>query len=122
MDWVEAYLRNQEQEQADDYRKRGRKLAAVETEHLKQQWVDAFKRWAAGNRADHRVREDIQAELLIRGHEVPFELVQGELAALKATSRATDERLFRDPARLARADAALSEEVEAFRRKSRSSN
>ena len=44
---VDAYLKNQDMLQMEDYLKRGRAFGSVEVETLKSIWVEAFKDIAA---------------------------------------------------------------------------
>src|ERR1700756_2897380 len=92
-DIVLAWLRNRSFEQTEDYVRRGRHLADVSTEELKRQWVEAFRIWAANyGTEDHRVREDLEAELQLRRDEPPFDLVADEINVLKAHSRLAPKR------------------------------
>jgi hypothetical protein len=71
-----------------NYLRRGRYLAGVGTPELKSQWLAKVRQWLRdGIKApqDHRSREDIEAELEIRGEEVPW--CQELNDALKATRK-----------------------------------
>jgi len=113
-----AYFESQRLDRLQDYMQRGRPLADLTDDHLNQRWVAEFRHWMKnfGTRVDHRTREDIEAELQLRGHEPPFALVPEEFEAMQAASRAQTDRLLRDPYRTARKERQLTEELEQFRK------
>jgi len=66
----EAYDR---QKKLASYLRRGRYLAGVTIEKLKEDWIVKYREWAKDIKApqDHRSREDIEAELDLRGEDIP---------------------------------------------------
>jgi hypothetical protein len=66
----EAYDR---QKKLASYLQRGRYLAGVSIEKLKEDWIARYREWAKDIKApqDHRSRDDIEAELDLRGEEIP---------------------------------------------------
>jgi hypothetical protein len=65
---------------------RGRYLAGVGTPELKSRWLAGVRQWLRdGIRApqDHRSREDLEAELGIRGEDLPTDAFYEFDAALK---------------------------------------
>ncbi len=115
-DVVEAWLANQALERLQDYLKRGRSLAAAQLETLNSRWVYLMRSWAEDVRgkADHREREDIEAELQLRKVEPPFDLVKGAMATLRQKSKQAMAELQRDPERLAREERDLAEKIKSF--------
>jgi hypothetical protein len=75
-----------------------------------------FKQWAANCEpaTDHRTREDIEAEMLKRGREPPFDLVQDEMKIITAASRERSDLLLGDPERLVKTEQRLSDRIEQF--------
>jgi hypothetical protein len=112
----DAYIENQPMAQIEDYLKHGRHLVGVGGDELKSRWIAEFRKWAAnyGKGVDHRDRKDIEAELGLRGEQPPHDLVKPELAALRAASKADDERRDRDPANLSREAQKLTDKIDAF--------
>jgi hypothetical protein len=96
----------------------------VTDEHLNQRWVNEFRHWSknVGAQLDHRAREDIEAELQLRGREPPFALVPEGLKALMEASRERSDCLMRDPVASARAEEQLAEKIEQFSKESRRKN
>jgi hypothetical protein len=93
---VDGLIDNRSQEHIEDYVGRGRQLASRDDVYLRHAWVGAMKIWNAklANAVDHKLREDIQAEMLLRGYQPPFELVKEEMKTLDYRSYApiTDSR------------------------------
>ena len=90
-------------QRAEAYLARGRIHDATDTEALKTQWVEAFRRFVGnlGDPALARAHEDIQAELRLRGEEPPFAEVEKETEAFFAQVRDAVERVKRNPAQYA---------------------
>jgi hypothetical protein len=61
------------QRQLASYLQRGRYLAGVSIEKLREDWITRYREWAKDIKApqDHRSRDDIEAELDLRGEELP---------------------------------------------------
>jgi hypothetical protein len=71
-----------------DYLNRGRHLVGASTSKLKSQWLARVRQWLCDgikSPQDHRSREDLEAELDMRGEEVPW--CQELNDALKATRK-----------------------------------
>ena len=80
-----SYLANQNSIQVESYLKRGRKYKDVETSALKDLWVNSFKSWAARQTPELKVSmEDFEAELSLRGEEIPLEQIGLEFDKLIA--------------------------------------
>src|SRR5262245_53686741 len=73
LDPAEQYATYRRQKELADYLNRGRYLAGVSTEKLKEDWIAKYREWAKDIKApqDHRSRFDIEAELDLRGEEIP---------------------------------------------------
>jgi hypothetical protein len=116
-----AFLENQQFLRLEDYVKRGRELARVDTGDLKNRWITEFKKWVAfrPRYMDQRAREDIEGELALRGEQPPFDLVKDEVEALRAASRTAMDQLKRDPLALARAERKLADDMVEFSQSSK---
>jgi hypothetical protein len=111
---MRAWIDNRLLEQIEDYLSRGRRLAASEHMALRRQWVAAMKLWSskAANAEDHKLREDIQAEIQLRGHRLPYDLVKEELAQLTKMSSTFMDGL--GPGDRARISRSLGGQLDAF--------
>jgi hypothetical protein len=123
---VSAYLQNQALEQAEEYVKRGRSLAGKGTEELKQRWIKAFQQWVKSvkkerrqHQSERRSRDDIEAELLIRNVDLPYDAVKKEQEALIEATNLLVEKLQRDPTRLWEIEEELQEDLATFQDKSK---
>jgi hypothetical protein len=89
-----------------DYLRRGRLLATVDTDALKGRWVASYREWIQDPMAphDHRGRLDIEAELDLRGEEIPAELVLDDTRKLEAAIQERLQQVERDPALKAELD------------------
>jgi hypothetical protein len=87
---LHGLIDNRSREHIEDYVRRGRQLASRDDVYLRHAWVGAMKIWNAklANAVDHKLREDIQAEMLLRGYQPPFELVKEEMKTLDDRSNA----------------------------------
>jgi hypothetical protein len=63
---------------------------------------------------DHRERQDIEAEMQLRKVDPPFDLVKDVLETLRRKSKEHMDELLQDPARFARLEEKLAEEIEQF--------
>jgi len=93
------------------YLQRGRYLAGVSTPELKSKWLAMFRQWAKNLKApqDHQARQDIEAELDLRGEELPTDAYREFSAAVK---RALAEPMT--AAEQQRADAEYAEFLRSF--------
>lgn len=84
--WIEREVL----EQIADYVDRGRGVAGRDYAELRRHWIRQMTRWSnkSADAEDHKLREDIQAEMRIRGFQPPFEAVKDDLARLAAMSKA----------------------------------
>ncbi|SRR5258707_2525795 len=86
---AEAFLKNRALEKAQDYVTRGRCHAAVPTADLVDAWVVTFKVWVS----DHQnpllrgLFNDVEAELVLRGIEPPYDRAQDAADKLRAMAR-----------------------------------
>jgi hypothetical protein len=96
-DWqfVRSWIERQVPGEIADYVRRGRPLAATEFVVLRRHWIAQMELWSnkTAGAEDHKLREDIQAEMRIRGYAPPFEVVRDDLVRLAAMSRAFAEGL-----------------------------
>jgi hypothetical protein len=96
-DWqfVRSWIERQVSAQIADYVGRGRPLAVIEFVVLRRHWIAQMELWSnkTASAEDHKLREDIQAEMRIRGYAPPFEAVKEDLLRLAAISRAFAEGL-----------------------------
>lgn len=116
-DVILGYFQNQGSLEAENYLKRGRRLKDVETGVLKERWIELYKEFF-GARDDTRraEREDVSAELALRGEEIPFDAVAVELEALKKDINVEFARQKIDnPSRLADSVRDIELEIEMFR-------
>jgi hypothetical protein len=128
MELILSYLRNQALEEAEDYIKRGRRLAKIDTRKLKDNWVHAFRRTVAARKShepesntNRQNRVDIEAELLIRKVEPPYAEVKEEIDAFSAMADAAFNELQRDPLRLSQTESELQAGLSAFKVKGKKS-
>src|SRR5436309_10620522 len=79
-DEMHAFFESKQFEQLQRYLEQGRGFAKLSDDDLNQRWISELRYWVAnfGSRVDHRLQEDIEAELQIRGLEPPFALVPEE--------------------------------------------
>jgi hypothetical protein len=127
-DLVLSYLQNSTLEQAENYIKRGRSLSEVDAGELKDRWVHAFRRMVAAAQSRQREsnlkrrdRTDIEAELLIRNVDLPYDAVRKEMKALFSAAEAAIKDLRRDPSRVLDVEAGLQADLSAFKQKGKTS-
>jgi hypothetical protein len=113
-DAMMAFLENMQLELTESYLRRGKQLANVPTDELKERWVIEMRLWAAdyGRTIDHTRREDAQAELLLRGVALPFDLAADAVTALCLKQDA--QLSARDAESRARLDRKIGDELEQF--------
>jgi hypothetical protein len=94
-----AFRENRQRLQLEDYVRRGRELASIDSGDLRDRRVVEFRKWVASRprSMDHRAREDIEGELALRGEQPPFDLVKEELEVLRAASWAAMDQLIVPP-------------------------
>ena len=116
---VRAFSRSQAIDRTEDYVKRGRPLAAADAAALKEQWVEAYRKWCREVRNYELQREanDIESELSLRGEEVPIDRVVAEMHALADALK--QELLKLDAGQLKRMGETMLSELEDYRRRSR---
>jgi hypothetical protein len=127
-DLVLSYLQNSTLEQAENYIKRGRSLSEVDAGELKDRWVHAFRRMVAAAQSrqresnlNRRDRTDMEAELLIRNVDLPYDAMRKEMKALSSAAEAVIKDLRRDPSRLLDVEAGLQADLSAFKEKGKTS-
>jgi hypothetical protein len=108
--WIDTRLLDQ----IEDYIGRGRRLTGVDYGTLRRQWIAAMRLWStkSANAEDHKLREDIQAELQLRGYQLPYDCVKDELAQLTAMSEVFIASL--KPEDRARMSRRLGAQIETF--------
>jgi hypothetical protein len=91
---IRSWIERQVLEQMADYIGRGRRLAAKDFAELRRHWMTLMRLWGAktASAEDHKLREDIQAEMRIRGFQPPYNAVKDVLVQLAAMSRDVVER------------------------------
>ena len=107
-----------EEEQArdiGDYLKTGRAHARLATASLQARWLIQFKEITGGNTDHDAERYDIEADLALRGEQVPIDVAPSELRTLLNAAEALYQRHRRNP-RLTAEQAALLAAFESFRR------
>jgi len=81
---LSEYHAHQLMGQTRDYLARGRQWQQTSDDELRDHWIDALKRWfASRRRADVPAKNDIEAELRLRGLEPPHSAVANEYAQLR---------------------------------------
>ena len=116
-DVILGYLQNQSSLEAENYLKRGRHLKDVETGILKERWIELYRE-LFGARDDTRrtEREDVNAELSLRGEDIPFEAIAVEVEALRGDISAERERLKNgEPVRFSELHREIALDIEKFR-------
>lgn len=105
---VESYLQHQSMENVAHYVRTGRRFADLSTDDLSTRWAASFKRYAdTGERGD---LDDYEAELSLRGEQLPMQLVQDEWRSLLAKIDA----VYADPKQRERVGADLVDELREF--------
>jgi hypothetical protein len=127
-DLVLTYLRNQGLEDTENYIRRGRSLSKVDAGELKDRWVHAFRRMVAAaqshqreSKLNRRDRADIEAELLIRNVDLPYDTVRKEMKALSSAAEAAVKALRQEPLRLSQVEAELQADLSALKEKGKRS-
>jgi hypothetical protein len=127
-DLVLSYLQNSTLEQAENYIRRGRSLSEVDAGELKDRWVHAFRRMVAAAQSrqresnlNRRDRTDIEAELLIRNVDLPYDAVRKEMKAFFSAAEAAIKDLRRDPSRVLDVEAGLQADLSALKQKGKTS-
>ena len=117
---IRAFSRSQAIDRTEDYVRRGRLLAQVESAALKDEWIAIYRRWCRDvrNFELQRRANDIESELSLRGVAVPVEAVVTEMNALADALKG--ELMKLDAMQLRRMGLRMLEDLESFRR-SRSS-
>jgi hypothetical protein len=110
-----AWLESKAVDQVDEYVRRGRRFAALETPALKEAYVISFTRWVDTNNAETRQdTDDQEAELRLRNEEPPHALLEEQIDVLVEKAAAATKRLKADPERLAEAEEEWSREFSGF--------
>jgi hypothetical protein len=111
---MRGWIDNRLLDQIQDYIARGRRLTGIDYATLRRQWIAAMKLWStkSANAEDHKLREDIQAELQLRGYQLPYDSVKDELARLTAMSEVFIESL--KPEDRARMSRRIGTQIETF--------
>jgi hypothetical protein len=116
-DLVDAFLADRAMRELEDYTKRGRLFEHLANDDLERRWATAFRDWASlrlqRQPSDTTDMDDLQAEIALRGRQVPLDLVKSEFDALRALQ---DESMQRQGA-LARMERDFSAELEEFKRR-----
>lgn len=77
---VHSYLAEGRMQNLRDYVSRGRNLEKAPIEQLHGEWVASMRAWATDPQKNHNPRrDDIEAELALRGLEPPYEMVTDEI-------------------------------------------
>jgi hypothetical protein len=87
---IRSWIERQVLKQIADYLARGRALAGRDYAMLRRHWIRQMSLWStkAANAEDHKLREDIQAEMRVRGFQPPYDVVKDDLVRLAAISKA----------------------------------
>ena len=87
--WLAAALQQKQMERALSYDRAGRHFGNLPDDTLTQDWVAAFRHYAA-NPADDLVndlQEALESEMRLRGREPPWSAVAPEIETLKGLVR-----------------------------------
>jgi len=86
---IRNWIERQVLEQIADYLARGRALAGRDYALLRRHWIAQMALWSSKTASpeDHKLREDIQAEMRIRGFQPPYEAVKDDLLRLAAMAQ-----------------------------------
>src|SRR5271163_4805281 len=112
-------LQNQELDDLESYLSRGRQLADAPTEELESRWTAQMREWVKNFTGfDHRERDDIQAELQLRGIEPPIRLVEDVMRSLRQLGqKAADDVKNFDPDRGTAIEECLRNKIARLRKK-----
>jgi len=112
---IRNWIERQVPEQIADYVDRGRMLAGRDYAELRRHWIYQMRLWSAKSASaeDHKLREDVQAEMRIRGFQPPYDAVKDELVRLEAMSKAFVDSL--SPLDRRRFNRTRDSEFQAFR-------
>jgi len=122
---VDAWLANKSLEHLQRYMKGGRRLERAGTDDLKAQWVAAMALWASSadlreSDAHCETRQDVEAELHLRGEQLPKNAAKPSIEALQRGILDSVSQARTDPNFLDRVSE-LSNEIEEFERSSKRS-
>jgi hypothetical protein len=113
---VHAWLENKDLLSLQDYLTRGRQLQSVDSEQLKGDWLKLVRRWAEQPETPPGVRrDDIEAELRLRGDLLPYDDVRFELENITtAATKSMDQLKHDDPQEFEKRNQSLQIELEGF--------
>ena len=105
--------------EVDEYLARGRRLAVLSKEHLRECCTASYKAWAADPQDLDHCRDvfDADAEFQLRGQDPPFALVMKEMTALSTVAKEIVERIWDNPTLRAMFKSELRDELEPIARK-----
>jgi len=111
---MRGWIENRLLDQIQDYIGRGRRLVGIDYAKLRREWIAGMKLWStkSANAEDHKLREDIQAELQLRGYQLPYDSVKDELSKLTAMSEIFIDSL--KPEDRARMSRRIGTQIETF--------
>ncbi len=95
-DAVQGWLINQQSLFTEDYLKRGRQFKEKEIGFLKERWVERMRESFNHDRTNIQERDDVQAEILLRGEEPPTEMIAKEMKAFGERLGAEMERMEKE--------------------------
>ena len=116
-DAVEGWLINQQSLSTEDYLKRGRRFKEKEIGFLKERWVELMRASFNHDKTNIQERDDVRAEISLRGEELPAEMLTKEMKAFTDSFPDELERMEREePERLDEMERDLNIELAGFLR------
>ncbi len=108
-----AMLRNQQFDELENYVSRGRQLGHTSVAGLKHRWATLMREWVKDFKGeiDNQERSDIQAELQLRGIELPIELIGNTFRSLQQLAQKAADEVEFDPDRKAAGEEWLRKEL-----------
>ena len=77
-DLMVGFVANEGSRAVEDYLKRGRQLKDEDIGVLKERWVELFREVMNFDNANSQKRNDVRAEIELRGEKLPFEIIETE--------------------------------------------
>jgi len=116
-DLVLGYVQNRQSEDAERYLKSGRRFKDADIGYLKERWVELHREMINFDETNRIERDDVNAEIELRGEEIPFAVIKDEFQAFAEKmakwvedSQQTDSDKFRE------AGIELALDIEKFRK------
>lgn len=95
-----AWLKNKLMQDVERYAKRGRRFKDLAIDELRERWIARFREFAHGDRSTADERIDLEAEIVLRGEEPPYEVVKSEKQAIIGWVKAISDAVAQNPTML----------------------